>query len=232
MDFCEDYQYKQHIKDGTRITHHSNTILDLIITNIEHVAETGVHDTVISDHLPVYLVKKKDREEKEFKTNKGRPKSQYNKEIFQQFILNHHQWYIFWTVTTVADKWKTMHHIILDSLNKALPVKTFKIRKNSPSWFMKDILELLKIKHSSFLAAKLGKTNIHLWDAYKKAKHAANRAVRDGKRKYIRETLNSNRHDPKSFWKEINSLLGQSKSSDKCIKTIRRWRYSGGQTRS
>lgn len=54
----------QVISDPTRLTNHSATCLDLIITDIEWVHMAGVVDSSISDHFPVFLCRKKDRLEK------------------------------------------------------------------------------------------------------------------------------------------------------------------------
>ena len=53
------FNLEQHIKDPTRQTRNTSTTLDLIFTQMTHVRESGVMDINISDHQPVYIIKKK-----------------------------------------------------------------------------------------------------------------------------------------------------------------------------
>ena len=49
--------FYQLITTPTRITDTSESLIDVIITSTSHlVNESGVMDTIISDHLPVYAV--------------------------------------------------------------------------------------------------------------------------------------------------------------------------------
>ena len=63
-DFERIYNLKQLIKDPTRVTIRSKTTIDLIWMDMNHVAKAGVVDTILSDHMPVFVVKKKGREKK------------------------------------------------------------------------------------------------------------------------------------------------------------------------
>ena len=57
-----EYSLKQLINKPTRVTYHSRSTIDLIFTNIVHVKTCGVVDHPIADHLPVYVIKKRPRE--------------------------------------------------------------------------------------------------------------------------------------------------------------------------
>ena len=58
---------KQLIEEPTRITTHSSTLLDLIMTNSVNVSKSGVLYSGISDHSLVYVIRK-------FKRPKSEPK--------------------------------------------------------------------------------------------------------------------------------------------------------------
>ena len=47
----------------TRITVRSKSKIDLIWTNVTHIHDSGILDTILSDHVPVYVIKKKERED-------------------------------------------------------------------------------------------------------------------------------------------------------------------------
>ena len=71
-ELCKDFNLSQLITNPTRITQTTRTLLDIIITNMNFVKESGVLDYVISDHLPVYVVCKKERTHKEYCYTEGR----------------------------------------------------------------------------------------------------------------------------------------------------------------
>ena len=53
------FNIKQLINDFTRVTHSSSTIIDWIYTDSQVISLSGTLDINISDHLPVFLVRKK-----------------------------------------------------------------------------------------------------------------------------------------------------------------------------
>ena len=66
-DLCSSLSLKQLIEEPTRITTHSSTLLDLIMTNSVNVSKSGVLYSGISDHSLVYVITK-------FKRPKSEPK--------------------------------------------------------------------------------------------------------------------------------------------------------------
>ena len=59
--FKKKFYLKQLIKTPTRITNKSKTLIDLIFTNVKSVKNSGVLSNIMSDHLPVFLIKKHTR---------------------------------------------------------------------------------------------------------------------------------------------------------------------------
>ena len=52
---------RQIITEYTRITPTTSSILDLIYTDSPHIIKSGTLNVNLSDHLPVYLIKTKER---------------------------------------------------------------------------------------------------------------------------------------------------------------------------
>ena len=89
-NFERKYNLNQLIKRPTRIVEGSKSLIDLIFTDAECIQHSGVIETDISDHLPVYMIKKKGRVSKEYKYIYGRTYSRYDKEVFQNDIIHHY----------------------------------------------------------------------------------------------------------------------------------------------
>ena len=85
------------------------------------IKKSGVHNHIISDHLPVYMTRKKDRNRKEYTVIEVRNSKNYDKVTFQREISNDFRWLDYWHANTVTEKWKVLNQIILDCLNKLAP---------------------------------------------------------------------------------------------------------------
>ena len=53
------FNLSQEINTSTRITKNSSTCIDLVFTNMEYIVSKGTLDIQTSDHLPVFIVKKR-----------------------------------------------------------------------------------------------------------------------------------------------------------------------------
>ena len=59
-----------------------------MFTNISHVQNSGDLNEIVSDHLPIFFYKKKVREIDDFECTTGRCYAHYDKENYQEDILN------------------------------------------------------------------------------------------------------------------------------------------------
>ena len=146
-DLERKYQLIQHIKSPTRITNSVRSTIDLIFSNIKFVASCGVLDNEISDHLPIYLVKKKERETKSYMHSMGRCMKDYDKNLFQAHIVAHNDWRLFWRNSVdVNALWDIMINIIYEAADLLCPYKRIRVRDNTPAWFTKEIIEMINTK--------------------------------------------------------------------------------------
>ena len=60
VDTLKPYRLLQLIKEATRSDGKSSTLLDVIFTNSQYVSKSGIINVNISDHVPVYMLKKKE----------------------------------------------------------------------------------------------------------------------------------------------------------------------------
>ena len=94
---------KQYIKNPTRVTNTVQSTIDLVFSNMAMIAESRVMKTMIADHFPIYIVKKKDRNDKSFTHSYGRSYKNYNTEVFQDLIRSNLKWRAFWIRTNNPD---------------------------------------------------------------------------------------------------------------------------------
>ena len=89
--FERDFNLSQLINTSTRHNNRNknDTCLDLIFTNMNHIISSGTLDVAISDHIPVFLIKKKQKQKSTSSFIKARSFANYNKQSFQEDILYH-----------------------------------------------------------------------------------------------------------------------------------------------
>ena len=72
--------------ETTRITESSSSCIDLLFTDMLNIMDSGVLNYNISDHLPIYLIKKKSRN-RIIKVNVvGRSYLHYDSELFNRTL--------------------------------------------------------------------------------------------------------------------------------------------------
>ena len=105
----------------------------MIFTDISFLNKSGVLDTGFSNHLPVFINKKKEREDKSFETIYGRSYAAYDKLLFQNDIVNHYISDLYWNSTTknVDLLWDYILFAIVEVVDFHCPMKRMKVRRNS-----------------------------------------------------------------------------------------------------
>ena len=118
-----DFQLTQYMSSHTRTTSRTASTLDLILSNMTMVSQWGVYDFALSDHHPVFIIKKKMRNRKEYRYIKGRSYRKFNSEEFRVLLSNNDKWNDYWSFGNPNDAWKLMKSIILESLDELAPYK-------------------------------------------------------------------------------------------------------------
>ena len=103
------YKKKKNGKRG------AGSSIDNIITNCKHVSESGVHDVLISDHLPVFAVKKKQKLDYVVRETIGRTYKNYNFNDLAERLLFSDSDY-FNNLSETGKKWEFIITIITDYL--------------------------------------------------------------------------------------------------------------------
>ena len=127
--------------------------IDNILTNSDHIAETGAIDWYFSDHLVVVARRKKGvipRAKVEFK---GRSYKNYVKEDMQDFLINNDREQFFAT-RDPSLCWDILVSRIRDYLNNSSPQKVFRVREIREPCITNEIIEEVKDKDRALREAK------------------------------------------------------------------------------
>ena len=212
-EFERDFQLKQYIKKPTRITHKVKSTIDLIFSNLNYIAEVGVLANQISDHQPIFIRRKKQREAKSFTKITGRSMKNYNIHHFQSVILDDSRWEFFWDdKNDVGLLWDIMKDIIMDSANLCCPIKNIRLRDSTPAWFTKEVIEQINTK-KEIMARILRTNNEGDHRLLRTQKRLVRNSLRIARQETIVTSLDENRTNPKRFWRCLNKNFGLCKRS-------------------
>ena len=154
----------QFIKCPTRCTPTSDKAIDLIFSNVDYIVKSGTIDFFISDHQPVFIVKKKPTT-KHMKTQfTGRTYRNYNQQILDTKLgqlLDRNR------ITNESDPSRCWNYLIDDITciaDDVTPKKYYKIRRDKPAWLTYDLLNMQKDRDYFYKKAKRTKTQAD-WQA-------------------------------------------------------------------
>ena len=226
-EFERNFNLTQLINTTTRFGAKAKTktksCLDLIFTNMEHIISSGVLDIAISDHLPVFLIKKKAKVPSCSIPTRARSYVNYDKTTYQNSIKLHPNWETFWQIEENKPEkmWDTISDIIRQKADEQCPFKNMSFREDTPEWITKEIIS--EINHKDYLYRKVKKTNCAAdWDLFKGKKNEVKKLLASAKENYVKGKLNELEGNPRKFWREINKIsgLGKNKSKRKCTKVV------------
>ena len=193
----------------TRITDHSETIIDLVFTNKpELVTNFGVIHIGISDHSLIFLQRKISVPRSEPKLINKRNFKHYNVDAFRSdlaaYLAN-----LTLTIQDPDDMWSQWKDRFLTVADMHAPQETKKVRNVNSPWITKNIRQ--KMRHRDFLKKKAIQTKSkHYHQAYKKERNELNKLIKKTKVEYFTNQINSCEKNPKEMWKTINKLTNKT----------------------
>ena len=209
------YSLTQLIKHHTRISNESRKTIDLIYTDMKNISKSGVVNYNVSDHLPIFHVKKKIRTKIVKKTTYGRSYKRYNRETFLRLMENQN-WENYFEVNDLTILWDVLMRNISQSLDTLCPIKPLTVVDCKPGWLSNAILLQMRERDKAFRKAR--RTKLHAdWDRAKQIRNELSRYttnIKTAKSYFIRTKLENNKNNPRKFWKQINELLPNTKGAE------------------
>ena len=184
----------------------------MAFTNVKYIKNAGSLDSFLSDHQPIFLLKKKvkttERSEQQFE---GRSYRNYDKQKFMDNIMAQ-KWEYFYNATDPMKAWDEMLKIINREANKQCPARTYKIKHNKPCWLTNEIVEQMKDRDYFYWKAKRTSDEDD-WNIAKFHRNTVNFNVRRAKADYIKEQLKCNEGNSAKFWRVIKQVMPNKKGS-------------------
>ena len=109
MKFCNRLSLKQLVKEPTRSGHTISTIIDHFYINSHDIMYCRPLRLIVSDHLPVAIVRKKKYVIVGHSEFSGRSYLRYN-ELFE-VLLNEFDWNVFFKLNNVNEMWDQIYSL-------------------------------------------------------------------------------------------------------------------------
>ena len=159
-EFVSSFGLKQLIRQETRVTCNSASLIDHILTNAsEKISQSGVIDTGLSDHQLIFCTRKILKlKSGETKYVNYRSMKNYTKESFKEKLQNiNFPDYERFQSSTLA--YSDFINKLTDTIDDIAPMKQSKIKNSSQEWFDGEIAEKIAIRDKLFAKFKKNKTS-------------------------------------------------------------------------
>ncbi|KAI8512623.1 hypothetical protein Bbelb_092620 [Branchiostoma belcheri] len=209
---CDLYDLTNLIKEPTRVTEQSSSLIDVILTsNSCKYSNSGVYKGGLSDHHLIYT-------HRGLKQPKPSPKW-ISARIFKRFVeedfiadLERVPWSTISALGSVQDMWLAWKSLFEAVCNKHAPVKKFRVKgTDRPPWLSEEIREMMSLRDQARCTAERTQ-NEKDWETYRHLRNHTKRLISSSKQNHYTEEINQSQ--TKDMWKSLHSLLGKSKSSD------------------
>ena len=199
----------QLIKSPTRNTQNSQSLVDLILTNSKYVSEAGSLDHYLSDHQPIFVVKKKKRDDRPSVKFKGRSYKNFDRKAFGDKLLDL-DWDDFYEIKDPNLAWDFILGKFLPILEVMCPIQSFSIKNYRPDWITPELIEQIKDRDYFYGKAKRDGDE-DSWNIAKHLRNVTNYNIRRAKREFILDELEHCDRDCKKFWKTIKMVIPSNK---------------------
>ena len=107
------------------------------------MSEAGTLDHYLSDHQPIYVVKKKQRDCRSRVEFSGRSYRNFDKGKFKD-QLRSCQWETFYKIENPDGAWEFLLSQLTPILNQMCPIRKYTIKNYRPGWVTNELVEQIK----------------------------------------------------------------------------------------
>ena len=204
--------FKQIIKEKTRTTQQSSTLIDIIATTAANTIKSSfVIQTTFSDHDMVGCVRKLHHVKYPEKCIKTRDFRKYDHEKLNNDIKTA-DWSVVINATNAHRAVEFFNDILLNIFNLNAPFIEKKIKSRPCPWI--DDATKVKMKERDQCLRKARRTNNDEdWKRYRSLRNNCSNMLRKSRSTYYENLLTEHQHDPKNFWNIIKKIYPVSRKS-------------------
>ena len=198
---------KQYIQKPTRKDH----CIDLVYSNCDYIANSGVWNVLLSDHELIFVTKKKPKTQYNRVDFTGRSYRNYVKEELRQF-LETKDWTEFYELDNPDLCWEYLIDTINEKIDVMCPLKKRMVRDKNEPWLTNEILEAIYDKDRAWKKAKKTKDNDDVTHA-KRLRNEVKNMVKQAKANFVQDYLEDEGTSSKKFWEKVQYVTNSKSHS-------------------
>lgn len=198
--------FTQIIKEATRVTNESRTLIDIIATNRPAtIADSTVIQSSISDHDLVACRRKLNHQKFSPKTIKCRDYKSYDP-YAMNLEFDSVNWLPVLTAPDVNIALNIFNVIVKGIFDRHAPIIEKRIKGRPCPWIDQELKAIMNRRDRLHRKAKESKSEDD-WKAYKELRNRCNNMQRKAKGAYHKNKINENRLNPKKFWQAVKEIF-------------------------
>lgn len=203
----------QLIKEPTRVTNSSESVIDHIVTNQpDKICQNGTVHVGISDHALIYCTRKIVRGTfRGHNAVKIRSLKHYSRENLNS-LLSSQNWAEVYESHTATKALEVFNCIMLSVIDSVAPVKEVRVKSNTEPWIDSSILEAIATRDSLLHKYLSNKSNLSMLSEYRKARNKVQELVKKAKSNYVSDKIEEDRNNPKNLWTHLKNLGHSNKN--------------------
>ena len=218
LKFLRTLDFSQLIKDLSRVTDKSRTLIDVILVNNKHrIVDSGVVPVTLSDHFLIFCVLKSGVAKASPRTIEYRSYKHFDVNAFKR-DLEGVPWHVVGNEADIDDAVFTWNKLFSDIADSHAPVKKRRVRGVPLPWMNTKINETMQDRDYHHRKAIKSNSSFH-WTEYRRLRNLVNRKIKSAKSSYYCDLIREARGDSSKLWKAVNKASSRSNisSTPQCI---------------
>lgn len=211
LSLASSCSLNQLINSPTRFFGNNNSLLDHIYTDMDYVSKVGTLSVDISDHLPTFLIRKKEHNHIAYKQVYGRS---YKNLVTADFLseCSRIDFQSIFQSDDPEQAWELLLSCIMYIVEKHCPMRVQRIPVSKPEYLTDQVLKLMHNRDKAFKIVRKDPTPAK-WANARHLRTLVSREIRKAKRVVILRHLENAKGDGAKFWKFINNSFFATQSA-------------------
>ena len=177
INMTKEFSLRQIIDNFTRITEHSNTLIDVFFTSRPDLHVSGVIPVGFSDHSAIFAVGKLHRlKPPPPRVIDTRNCKRFNRDTFIE-DLNKVPWSLINSFAAVEDSWDSFKQLFGEVADSHAPRIRVRVRGQKVPWLTREVKQLMN-ERDQFHNLALRTNNVHHWSSYKRLRNVVTLKLR------------------------------------------------------
>ena len=217
LQVTKSFNLENVVKEYTRITEATSTIIDLIFTsNISKVKVAGAHNLGISDHHLVYATINLHRQKSKPIIKEVKDYKNMNLEKLR-LDLEGAPWHICQLFDNIDDATWAWEYMFKDIMNEHIRTRKAKVCTNGLRWMNANIRKEMNRRYTLLKQAQNQPRNAGAWKQHRKQRNRVTRIIREAEAEYWKDKF-ENTKSSGDFWNVVREMQGKRKCNIGAIK--------------